>query len=511
MAREMAVVLAAMRPEGRSSLPQPTKWAWWLIGIVGGIGLVGIFSSLMLSFDWRGGLLAGVWGALAVGGGYAAWRFLTGTHRYKEEVVLKAREEVLRLEGRYKALIQYASDVFLILSKGGRVEYVSPSSQRVLGYAPGQMEGTFLREYVHPEDRALVETALLRQSSAFFTVRLQHREGNWRYYEAVGQPLFSDAMIGGYLLTLRDVTDRQREEAQRREKEATALRLAIERERAEYEKNLIEQSKRQLEEAYRIIEQKNRDIQESLQYAARIQQGMVASVAQMREHLSESFVFWRPRDVVSGDFYWFQVREEKVYIAAADCTGHGVPGALMTMISSAMLTQALLVEGHTQPDAILAATHRLIRRALRQDVPGATSQDGMDIALMVYDKGTQQLWYAGANRPLWLAYPGEAEIVEVEADRRGIGGASAPAELFFTLHVLDLPPGTWVYAASDGYADQFGGPHGKKYMAKRFKRFLRQIASLSAEAQAEALVVELDGWKGEYPQVDDILVLGFRL
>lgn len=237
-----------------------------------------------------------------------------------------------------------------------------------------------MQEYLHPEDRPLVETALQRQSSAFFTVRLQHREGSWRYFEAIGQPLFSDPLIGGYLLTLRDVTDRKREEAQRREKEAAALRLAVERERAEYEKNLIEQSKRQLEAAYKLIEEKNRQIEESLQYAARIQQGMVPALEQVRQYFPESFIFWRPRDVVSGDFYWFLALEDRVYLAAADCTGHGVPGALMTMISSAMLTQAVLGEGLREPDAILSAVHQLMRRALRQDLPGAKSEDGMDIA-----------------------------------------------------------------------------------------------------------------------------------
>lgn len=505
----MAVVLEAMRPQ--ENRPLQNRWLWaagggLLLLLAAGAGL-----SLWLSPTWKGALLSLLWAGVLMGGVYVSWHLYRSVRTYRETVQLQAREEILRIEGRYKALVQYASDVFCILDKSGLVQYASPSAQRALGYPPSQLEGTSLRELLHPEDRALVESALAREGSAFFLVRLQHREGYWRYFEAVGQPLFTDPLVKGYLLTLRDVTDRQREEAQKREKEAAALRLAIERERAEYEKNLIEQSKRQLEEAYRLIEQKNREITESIQYAARIQQGMVVPIDTIRTYLPESFVFWKPRDIVSGDFYWFLALEEWVYFAAADCTGHGVPGALMTMIASAVLTQAVLQEGLRSPDEILAGAHRLLRRALRQDVPGARSEDGMDIALLAYQPSSRKIHYAGANRPLWVVSPGEAEPQEYPADRKGIGGASAPAQQFFTLHVIEPPTGAWIYASSDGYADQFGGPQGKKYMAKRFKRFLAQLASLSPEAQHQALEADLATWKGDYPQTDDILVIGLRV
>lgn len=504
----MAVVLEAMRPQENRTLQSRRLWVagvGLLLLLVAGAGL-----SLGVSPTWKGVLLSLLWTGALSGGLYVGWRLYRSVHTYRETVQLQAREEILRIEGRYKALVQYASDVFCILDKGGLLQYASPSAQRALGYPPSQLEGTALRELLHPEDRALVESALAREGSVFFLVRLQHREGYWRYFEVVGQPLFTDPLVKGYLLTLRDVTDRQREEAQKREKEAAALRLAIERERAEYEKKLIEQSKRQLEEAYRIIEEKNREITDSIQYAARIQQGMVVPPAMIREYLPESLVFWKPRDIVSGDFYWFLVLEDWVYFAAADCTGHGVPGALMTMISSSVLTQAVLQEGLRSPDEILSASHRLLRRALRQDVPGVRSEDGMDIALVAYHPSSRRLHYAGANRSLWIVMPGQEEPQEYPADRKGIGGASAPAQHFFTLHVVEPPEGAWIYAASDGYADQFGGPQKKKYMGKRLKRFLARLASLSSEAQLQALEADLAVWKGEHAQTDDILVIGFR-
>ncbi|MCS7189423.1 MAG: SpoIIE family protein phosphatase [Bacteroidia bacterium] len=510
MAREMAVVLAYMRPEGKKQHIALEKWAWILMGGAAIIGLIGLGGILWVLPAWSGAGVGGLWVALMGLGMWGLWRLWRETQRYRETVQVQAREEILRVEGRYKALVQYASEIFMILSKDAKILFVSPSVSRVLGYTPAQLEGTLLKEYLHSEDAPLVETALARQSSAFFTVRLQHREGMWRYYEAVGQPLFSDAMIGGYLITLRDVSDRKREEEQRREKEAAALRLAVERERAEYEKSLIEQSKRQLEEAYKIIEQKNKEIEESLQYAARIQQGMIAPPAQLRRYFPQSFILWLPRDVVSGDFYWFLPLEDRTYLAVADCTGHGVPGALMTMISSAILTQAVLGEGLRDPDQILARVHQLMRRALRQDVEGSKSQDGMDIALIAYEFSTKKIYYAGANRPLWLVQPGASELIEIKADRKGIGGAMAPPEHFFTLHILEPPKGSWIYASSDGYQDQFS-KEGRKYMSKRFKHFIYQISSLSWEAQLEALRTELEAWKGTTPQTDDILVAGFQI
>jgi PAS domain S-box-containing protein len=510
MAGEMALILEAVEGRrGEGVRERAFRAFWWIVG-VGGVGItLGTICGLWTAGGaWRW-LVGGVGLSLLGGLGYLAWRGWQYILSYRHRVELEAREAVMQVEGRYKALVQYASDIFLVLGRDKRILYASPSVARGLGYKPVQVEGIEVSELLHAEDRALLEGMLERGSAAFVTVRLQHREGYWRYFEGIGQPLFEDPLVRGYLVTLRDVTDRKREEAQRQEKEAAALRLAVEKERAEYERNLIEQSRRQLEEAYRIIEQKNRQIEESLRYAAWIQQGMVAPMELIRRYVPESFVFWRPRDIVSGDFYWFYGGDGYFYLAAVDCTGHGVPGALMTMISSAMLTQAVLGEGLEMPDAILARVHELMRRALRQDVEGATSQDGMDIALMRYEVAQRRLYYAGANRPLWIVPVGAAEPVEYKADRKGIGGAAAPAQQFFTLHTIEVEPGWWVYASSDGYADQFG-KDGRKYMSKRFKRFLGQIAGFSAEVQAKSLEEELQLWMGDTAQIDDILVVGFQ-
>ncbi len=512
MAGEMALVLEAIEGSkgGASARVRALSTLRWLVGI----GVIGFLSAAIYTLwrasGWDRWIVGGLWLLLMGGLGYAAWRAYRRLSAYKAQVELEAREAILQVEGRYKALVQYASDIFLIIGREKNLLYASPSVERNLGYKPVQLEGLPLSELLHPEDRALLEGSLERQSSAFFGVRLQHREGYWRYFEGIGQPLFQDPIIRGYLVSLRDVTDKKREEAQRQEKEAAALRLAVEKERADYERNLIEQSRRQLEEAYHIIEEKNLQIEESLAYAARIQRGMVASIEVIREQLPESFVFWQPRDIVSGDFYWFLVGQGYIYLAVADCTGHGVPGALMTMIASSMLTQTVLGEGLEMPDAILRRTHQLMRRALRQDVPGAKSEDGMDIALVRYEPAQRRLYYAGANRSLWVATPDVEELIEYKADRKGIGGASAPSDQFFTLHNIDVQSKWWVYASSDGYADQFG-KNCRKYMGKRFKQLLKQISILSAQAQAKTLEEELKLWMDSASQTDDILVVGFQV
>ncbi len=512
MAGEMALILEAMSGRGRAS---PKAHLQKNALLVGGLGVLALLTGLVLIFWTTAGIwfwILSVWWLLLVSGlSYAGWHLIQQVRAYQKQVELEAREAISRVEGRYKALVQYTSDIFLILRRDKKLIYASPSLERSLGYKPTQVEGLPVAEFIHLEDRALVEGLLERPGSVFFTARFQHREGHWRYFEGVGQALFDDPIVQGYLITLRDITDRKREEAQRQEKEATALRLAIEKERAEYERNLIEQSRRQLQEAYDLIERQNKEIHDSLTYAARIQQGMLADPREIQTHLPDSFIFWRPRDVVSGDFYWFLRVEGGLYLAAADCTGHGVPGALMTMIASSMLVEAVLGEGLRMPDEILRRVHQLMRRALRQDQPGSKSEDGMEIALVRYEPEKQRLYYAGANRPLWIAEPGADELTEYKADRKGIGGASAPPDQFFTLHAIDLCPHWCLYMSSDGYGDQFGKEAGRRYMVKRFKRFLMQIAPLSIPAQQEALAVELDQWKGDLPQIDDILVIGFRV
>ena len=283
----------------------------------------------------------------------------------------------------------------------------------------------------------------------------------------------------------------------------------MEREKAEEERNVISKQKDQIEEAYQIIEHKNEEIMDSITYAFRIQTAILPSYEDIRERLPNSFVLWRPKDVVSGDFYWAADTPDQYLVTAADCTGHGVPGAFMTMIGNTLLNQIVKQEGITMPDLILNELHKGVRRALKQD-QGGDSKDGMDIAFIAVDLENRKLHFAGANNP--LVYVRDGELHQIKADKVSIGGHQDEDERIFTRHTLDILDGDKFFIFSDGYQDQFGGPRGRKFMVKKFKRLLTEISTDDPDHQKEVLNTKIEDWMGkEHEQIDDILVIGTKV
>lgn len=259
-----------------------------------------------------------------------------------------------------------------------------------------------------------------------------------------------------------------------------------------------------------LVDEKNKDITDSINYAKRIQDAALPS-EQLREKLfPESFILFQPKDIVSGDFYWFAEKKGKCIIAAVDCTGHGVPGAFMSMIGNAFLNELVNERGITQPSLILDGLRELIIASLKQS--DGSNQDGMDIALLSYDPQSRKAEYAGANNPLWRISDenGSPVFTEVKADKQPLGvykGVHTP----FHNHCFDLRKGDQVYLFTDGYADQFGGPSGKKFKYKRMQDLITSRASLKPSEQKDLLSAELNAWKGELEQVDDILVIGIKV
>jgi ligand-binding sensor domain-containing protein/serine phosphatase RsbU (regulator of sigma subunit) len=277
----------------------------------------------------------------------------------------------------------------------------------------------------------------------------------------------------------------------------------------------IQEQNAELESKNTIITANNEKLSEllekvesSIRYAKRIQDAMLPYHERISRALSEYFILFKPRDIVSGDFYWFVEHGNSIVIAAADCTGHGVPGAFMSMIGNSMLTQIVVEQDITNADEILNNLHVSINRALKQDE--GESRDGMDIALCVIDSKTHEVQYAGAMNPLYYVQNGE--LFEVKADRQPIGGQSKGKERIFTRHHVDLKGQTMFYLFSDGYADQFGGGEGKKFMSKRFKELIMQIHARPMNEQRQILDDTIEAWKGGvHKQIDDILVFGVRL
>ena len=257
-----------------------------------------------------------------------------------------------------------------------------------------------------------------------------------------------------------------------------------------------------------LLEEKNKDITDSINYAQRIQFAKFPKREEINMHLANHFILFRPKDIVSGDFYFFHKKNEMVYIAAADCTGHGVPGAFMSIISIEKLEEAVLE--CKDFSEILSFTNKKIRASLKQNQHSDSTRDGMDIALCAINPNTGQLKYTGANRPLWVIRRGGKEVLEIKATKKAIGGLTADDEVFET-HNLTLQQGDCIYFGSDGYADTFSGLTGKKLTTKKFKDLLLEIQHLSMKEQEHYLDKFLDDWKLQTEQIDDILVIGIRI
>lgn len=252
------------------------------------------------------------------------------------------------------------------------------------------------------------------------------------------------------------------------------------------------------------------DIKDSINYAERIQRAMLPSDETIHQFLPTSFILFRPRDVVSGDFYWYNHRDGIDYIAAVDCTGHGVPGAFMSMVGSSLLNEIVISKNNSNPSEVLKQLNRGVQKALKQRENN--TRDGMDMAFCAIDLRNKKLHYAGANRALWIIRnsSGGNEVDEIKPTKCAIGGFTEEDQHYET-HEIQLNSGDTIYMSSDGYADQFGGDRGKKLMTKRFKEILISIQHLDMKQQGRALDFEITDWMGtQFEQVDDMLVIGVK-
>ncbi len=275
----------------------------------------------------------------------------------------------------------------------------------------------------------------------------------------------------------------------------------------EKEKKILEQK---VAERTEELAQKNKDITSSIQYAKRIQQAILPTNEQIQKYFPESFVLFKPKDIVSGDFYWFGEKNGRQIAACVDCTGHGVPGAFMSMIGANLLNQIILENGITEPAAILSALNLGVRSALKQDTHNEIeTTDGMDIAICSIDQEKREVQFASALRHLVLI--SDHAIEKIDGDKFSIGGGKFGTESVFTNHSKVLKKGDMLYMFSDGYADQFGGEKGKKLMIKKLHESLLNIHGITVAEQRTALDKTFEDWRGTHSQVDDVLVIGIRL
>lgn len=257
------------------------------------------------------------------------------------------------------------------------------------------------------------------------------------------------------------------------------------------------------------ISKQKQAITDSINYAKRIQDAILPPKDDVRRILPESFIFYLPKDVVSGDFYWVEQRENKSIFAAVDCTGHGVPGALMSVVGFNLLNQAVNELGLTKPSDILHHLDYGVNKLLRQSNTENSVKDGMDLALCTYDAQEGTLQFAGVFNPIYII--SEKNITEIKADKFPIGMNINEVADSYTNHEIKVDKEKMVYLFTDGFADQFGGSSGKKYKYKKLREFLTHISSLPCTVQHEMLAAEFNSWKGNLDQVDDVLIIGVRI
>lgn len=308
------------------------------------------------------------------------------------------------------------------------------------------------------------------------------------------KPLSEEDNLGQALLKMREDlhTNEQILEAKVIERTEEVVR----------QKEEIGKQNEKLEELYKHVT-------DSIRYAKRLQEAILPPKNYIKEVLPNSFVLFKPKDIVSGDFYWVSQKNGKTIFSAIDCTGHGVPGAFMSIVGHNLLKHVLNNTAHTDPATILDEINKGVAETLHQGIDETSTKDGMDIAMCTIDYKSLELQYSGAFNPLYLVRNGSLQ--QIKANKFPIGFFVGEDKKKFTNHTIQLQKGDCIYIFSDGYADQFGGLNGKKFMVKKFDALLTKICGYSMDEQKSILDKTLEDWKGTHEQVDDILVMGVHI
>lgn len=407
---------------------------------------------------------------LGAGVGVAvAYNKLLGVHRSTQ----RDRDSFLEvLEGSNDAL-------FVINFVNGRILQANAQASKLLGYADGGLDGRSIFD-LHPA--ALLHASAERIADAWEQKGAIYEDIPLLAADGAVIPVESSVKVTSYMgrpavvLFARDIRER------------LALRSEVESQQA-------------------LVSEQNRELLAGIRYAQRIQRAVLPEAAALNDLLPESFILFRPRDIVSGDLYWFGEQAGHVVVVAADCTGHGVPGALLSLIGASLFRELVHERGLTDPAAILdGAREGMIAALTRND--GADHRDGMNVGLVTLAPDRRSLRYAGAYGPLYIVRNGE--LLEFKGDRMPIGrheGAMEP----FSSEQVQLLPGDRIYLFSDGMPDQFGGEKGKKLRSTGLKQWLIGTAHLPMEEQHQAISDHLRMWMGEEEQVDDILLVGIAV
>ena len=427
---------------------------------------------------------------------------------------IKIRNELLKSEKKYKSVIDTMQLGLLEVDKNDRILSANDSFCRILEYkSVDELVGKPAFETLLDEDqqRVMKEQMAMRQEgiSNAYEIKVKKANGDHAWMLISGAPLYDhDNNIIGSVGVHLDISYQKRIAIELQEKKAMQNLMEWQEKAMEHlEEKVIERTSEVVKQK-EIIEHKNKEITNSINYALRIQQALLPDKKELETVLPSCFILYKPKDIVSGDFYYFcRTGDGTCYLAAADSTGHGVPGGFMSMLGSEKLHDAVQKGGN--PGEILSILNRSIKNSLRRTGGERSLLDGFDVALCLLDVNRRMLRYSGAHRPMWLMRKDGQEIEEVKATKFAIGGWTDEYQVFDT-HQLQFKEGDTFYLFTDGFADQFGKT-GKRLMSKHFKNTLQQVKDMSMDEQKQYLEKFLDEWQGDEEQTDDILVIGVRL
>jgi tetratricopeptide (TPR) repeat protein/serine phosphatase RsbU (regulator of sigma subunit) len=377
-------------------------------------------------------------------------------------------------------------------------------------------------------DRNKQELVLLSQENALKQLTLNQSQLELKQKEAEGENQKKEVEILNKDKKLKEAEAAQKEEALQRQRLITysfaaggllvlgllffAVRGYIQKQKDNkviiQQKKEVEIQKKEAEHQKDLVQEKQKEIVDSINYARRLQTAILPPESYIQKYLPDHFVYYQPKDIVAGDFYWMEHVDDVTFFAAADSTGHGVPGALVSVVCSNALNRALFEFGIRDTGKLLDKVTEMVLETFAKS--GEEIKDGMDVSLIAINRKRRTIHWSGANNPLWLIEARNTTgMIEITADKQPIGKSDDPKP--FTSHQLNYNEGDTFYLMTDGFADQFGGPKGKKFKYKQLEELLLSLSSSSLGEQAKVLKQNFNAWKGHLEQIDDVTIIGFRI
>jgi serine phosphatase RsbU (regulator of sigma subunit)/DNA-binding NarL/FixJ family response regulator len=416
----------------------------------------------------------------------------------KDAQLLVERNILIEKSNKLSMIVESSPDIVLNFDKNESINYYNKAANELLQLNDYHSENKLLTEMFSPYWHNFFQSTVLPHLYKF---EKWEGELNFKKTDLSELPVLASIVkhsgpeVDEFSIIATNITERKAQEM-----EIMQLNANLEK--------TVKLRTEQLIQSNADLEQINKEITDSIKYAKHLQNAILPTHDYIEKLFPNHFIFYKPKDIVSGDFYWFEEFNDKIIFSAVDCTGHGVPGAFMSIVGYNLLNLIVNIYGITKPNLILEALNKGVKNKLSQTLDDYSVQDGMDIAICSYDVKTSILEFAGAYNGIWLIR--DNQIEEIKANKHAIGLFIDNQSINFTNHEVKIQKGDIVYLYTDGYADQFGGPRYKKFKYKQLKEIIYSNRNKEMLEQRNALQNELQAWQGDFEQTDDILIMGIK-